>query len=186
MNYIKKEFSNLATSFISDKTKEIHASLYEGYVNNTNKLLQNFKTLDKASPEYAETKRRLGWEWNGMRLHELYFENLGGNGLIDKEGKVFKNITEAFGSFEAWQEDFMATAKMRGIGWAILYRDESGSLINFWIDEHATGHPSGARPILILDVFEHAYFLDFGKDRASYVESFMKNIDWSVIEKRLA
>lgn len=185
VNYVKKEFSNLEKSFLSQSARDIHIGLYEGYVANTNKSLESLSDLEKSSSAYAETKRRLGWEWNGLRLHELYFENMGGEGTIDKEGKLYKNILSSFGSFEAWQEDFLATAKMRGIGWVALYQDESENLINFWINEHDGGHPSGARPLLILDVFEHAYFPDFGKDRGGYIDAFMKNIDWEVVEKRL-
>lgn len=184
--YEKKDFPNLEKSFLSQEARDIHQGLYEGYVANTNKSLEFLPGADKASSQYAEVKRRLGWEWNGMRLHELYFENLGGEGEIDKKGKLYKNILDSFGSFEAWQGDFIATAKMRGIGWVILYEDGSGNLINFWINEHDGGHPSGVRPIIVLDVFEHAYFPDFGKDKAAYLDSFMKNIDWKVAENRLA
>jgi superoxide dismutase, Fe-Mn family len=186
VQYTKKDFSNLLEkTSLSNKTLEIHFSLYEGYVGNTNKLSQKLQEISKDSPEYAEMKRRFGWEWNGMRLHELYFENLGGSGEISEKEEIYKNIEKSFGNFENWKNDFLATAKMRGIGWTILYQDENGELFNFWINEHDEGHPSGLAPILVLDVFEHAYFPDFGKDRTAYLEAFMKSINWEIAEERL-
>ena len=121
-----------------------------------------------------------------MRLHELYFENLGEKEPINKEGKLYKKIVEDFGSYENWEKDFKATGTMRGIGWAILYQDsKSGKLINFWINEHDAAHPAGCQPILIMDVFEHAFLTDYGLKRADYIESFFKNINWEEVEKRI-
>jgi Fe-Mn family superoxide dismutase len=131
-------------------------------------------------------KRRFGWEFNGMRLHEYYFENLGGKEGLEKTGKLFKKISEEFESFETWEKEFRAIGMMRGIGWAVLYQDSlTGRLINFWINEHDVGHPAGCTPILILDVFEHAFIIDYGLKRADYIETFFKNIQWKVVEDRL-
>jgi Fe-Mn family superoxide dismutase len=131
-------------------------------------------------------KRRFGWEFNGMRLHEYYFENLGGKGGLDKAGKLFKKLSENFGSYEAWEKEFKAVGTMRGIGWAVLYQDKlTERLINFWINEHDVGHPAGCIPILILDVFEHAFMIDYGLKRADYIEAFFKNINWKTVEERL-
>lgn len=167
-----------------------HFTLYQGYVTNTNRLLETLGQMLKdgktTAPEYAELKRRLGWEFNGMRLHEYYFENLGGKGGPDRTGKLFKKISDEFGSYENWEKDFKATGMMRGIGWAILYQDSfTGRLINFWINEHEVGHPAGCHPLLILDVFEHAFMIDYGLKRADYIEAFFKNIDWRAVESRL-
>jgi len=121
-----------------------------------------------------------------MRLHELYFENLGGNGVADKNSKLAQKIVEQFGSFEAWEKDFKATGMIRGIGWVILYQDLiSGKLVNFWINEHDVGHPAGCNPLLIMDVFEHTYMLDYGLKKADYIEVFFNNINWKVVESRL-
>uniref|UniRef100_A0A7V6CDZ0 superoxide dismutase n=1 Tax=Thermodesulfobacterium geofontis TaxID=1295609 RepID=A0A7V6CDZ0_9BACT len=191
MVYTAKDYSKLlGMSGFSDALLKNHFTLYQGYVNNTNKLLEILSNLQKEGkyniPEYAELKRRLGWEWNGMRLHELYFENLGGNGVADKNSKLAQKIVEQFGSFEAWEKDFRATGMMRGIGWVILYQDLiSGRLVNFWINEHDVGHPAGCNPLLIMDVFEHAYMLDYGLKKANYIEAFFKNINWKVVESRL-
>jgi len=138
------------------------------------------------TPEYAELKRRLGWEFNGMRLHELYFENLGGKGALNKAGKLGKKLAEEFGSYENWEADFKGVGTMRGIGWAILYQDPlSGRLINQWINEHDVGHPAGCNPLLVLDVFEHAFMIDYGLKRADYITAFFKNIKWEAVEGRM-
>lgn len=185
--YEKKDYSNLKGMVgFGDKALDIHFALYEGYVKNTNKLLEKLEMAEKDSPEYAEMKRRLGWEFDGMRLHEYYFGALGGDGKLDAGSDLAKAIENSFGSFEKWKEDFLATAKMRGIGWAALYQDPvSGRLINFWINEHNEGHPAGANLILNMDVFEHAFIPDYGTDKAGYIEAFMKNVDWEEVGKRL-
>ncbi|MCX8117902.1 MAG: Fe-Mn family superoxide dismutase [Desulfobacterota bacterium] len=167
-----------------------HFALYQGYVTNTNRLLEILAQMLRdgraGSPEYAEMKRRLGWEFNGMRLHEYYFENLGGKGGPDRTGKLYKRIADEFGGYDLWERDFKATGMMRGIGWAILYQDpQTGRLFNFWINEHEVGHPAAANPLLVLDVFEHAFMLDYGLRRGDYIEAFFKNIDWKAVEARL-
>ena len=121
-----------------------------------------------------------------MRLHEYYFENLGGKAPIDKNGKPAKKMEAEFGSYETWEKDFKATGAMRGIGWVVLYQDmQSGKLINFWINEHDVSHPAGCNPLLIMDVFEHAFMLDYGLKRADYIAAFFKNINWSLVESRM-
>lgn len=134
------------------------------------------------TPQYAELKRRFGWEWNGMRLHEYYFGNMiKGGRAIDKNSDLYKKIVKDFGSYENWEKDFKAIGMMRGIGWAMLYYDTAaGRLLNVWINEHDVGHLSGASPILIMDVFEHAFMIDYGVKKADYIESFFKAIDWKI------
>lgn len=191
MLYQAKDYSNLiGMQGFSETLLKNHFTLYQGYVTNTNKILETLEAMIKenrtATPEYAELKRRLGWEWNGVRLHEYYFENLGGDGVFPQDSKLAKLINESFGSFENWMMDFKATGTMRGIGWVILYQDLiSGRLINFWINEHDIGHPSGCNPLLIMDVFEHAFMIDYGLKRADYIETFFKNINWQIVEKRI-
>lgn len=191
MAYTAKDYGKLiGMEGMSETLLKNHFTLYQGYVTNTNKLLDLSAVMLKegktATPEYAELKRRFGWEFDGMRLHEYYFENLGGKGGIDKDGDLAKKIAEDFGSYEDWEKDFKATGSMRGIGWAALYQDpHTGKLINFWINEHDTGHPSGCNLILIMDVFEHAFMLDYGTKRTDYIEAFFKNINWKAAESRL-
>jgi len=190
MEYLTKDYSRLiGTAGFSETLLTNHFTLYQGYVTNTNKLLsildQMLKEGKVSTPEFAELKRRLGWEFNGMRLHEYYFDNLGGNASLDVEGRLGKKLAESFGSIDAWEKDFRATGAMRGIGWAVLYQDsDNGRLINFWINEHDVSHPSGCMPILVMDVFEHAFMLDYGMKRTDYIEAFFKSIDWKTIEAR--
>jgi Fe-Mn family superoxide dismutase len=191
MAYTQKDYSKLiGIEGFSETLLKNHFILYQGYVTNTNKVLdildQMIKDGKTGMPEFAELKRRLGWEFNGMRLHEYYFENLGGKTQLDKNARLLKKITEDFGSYEAWEKDFKATGTMRGIGWVVLYQDvTNGRLINFWINEHDVSHPAGCNPILIMDVFEHAFMLDYGLKKADYIEAFFKNIDWRAVEARL-
>ena len=191
MAYEAKDYGKLiGMEGFSEALLKNHFTLYQGYVTNTNKVLdilgQMLAEGKSATPEYAELKRRLGWEFNGMRLHEYYFENLGGKGGVDQAGKLAARLAADFGSVEAWEKDFRATGAMRGIGWAVLYQDSaSGRLMNFWINEHDVAHPAGCTPILIMDVFEHAFMLDYGLKRADYIEAFFRNIDWKAAEARL-
>ena len=191
MPYVAKDYAKLiGMSGFSETLLKNHFTLYQGYVTNTNKeldaLAQMLKEAKTGTAEYAELKRRLGWEFNGMRLHEYYFENLGGKTPLDKYGALGKQMQCDFGSVEEWEKDFRATGAMRGIGWAVLYQDNiSHRLINCWINEHDSGHPAGCAPILIMDVFEHAFMLDYGLKRADYIESFFKNVDWAAAESRL-
>ncbi len=192
MAYEQKNFDALlGTNGLSDTLLKNHFTLYQGYVTNTNKvsdaLIALLKEGKTTTPEYAELRRRFGWEWNGMRLHELYFGNMARGGkAINKNGNLYKKITQDFGSFENWEKDFRATGAMRGIGWVALYHDQAaGRLFNAWINEHDVGHLSGAAPLLIMDVFEHAYMVDYGLKKADYIEAFFKAIDWTVVEARL-
>ena len=191
MPYTAKDYSKLlGMEGFSETILKNHFTLYQGYVTNTNKLVDTLGPLLKegktGNPEYAEMKRRFGWEFNGMRLHEYYFENLGGKGGIDKAGKLAKKISESFGSYEEWEKDFRGVGAMRGIGWAVLYQDNlSGNLFNCWINEHDGGHLAGCTPILILDVFEHAFMIDYGLKRADYIGAYFKNINWKAAEGRL-
>ncbi|MEI7891051.1 MAG: Fe-Mn family superoxide dismutase [bacterium] len=185
--YEAKKYENLlGIEGLSDELLKNHFTLYEGYVANVNKvtdLISKLATEDKlATPEFAEVTRRFGWEFNGMRLHELYFENMmKGGSVLEKDSALLQKIVGDFGSFENWEKHFKATGTMRGIGWVVLYLDtESGKLFNMWINEHDGGHLAGAVPILVMDVFEHAYMVQYGLKKADYIEAFMKNICWHV------
>jgi len=191
MPYVAKDFGKLlGMDGFSETLLKNHFTLYQGYVANTNKLsdllggmLAEGKT---ATPEYAELKRRFGWEWNGMRLHEFYFENLGGKGTLDPASKLGKAVAAEFGSVEKWETDFRAAGAMRGIGWVVLYQDKfGGRLFNQWVNEHDAGNPAGAVPLLVMDVFEHAFMVDYGLKRADYIAAFFRNVDWKAAEARL-
>ncbi len=188
--YRAKNFDELygMKGFSSDLLKQ-HFTLYQGYVKNTNILDQKLAELTKSgkerSPEYAGLKRMYGWEFDGMRLHELYFENLGGKTPISKGSDLYKAIEQEFGSYENWKKDFEATGLIKGIGWAVLYEDRrTGKLTNTWINEHNLGHLAGSKPLLVMDVWEHAYITEYGLDRAQYIDAFFNNIDWDMVGKR--
>ena len=191
VSYQTKDYAYLSgMNGFSDMLLNNHFKLYQGYVKNVNLILDKLSVLlgagNDRTLEYAELKRRFGWEFNGMRLHESYFENLGGKEQIGPKSPIYKKITEDFGSFELWKQDFTSTGVLRGIGWVILYLDSSNRrLINVWINEHDVGHLVGAQPILVLDVFEHAYFTDYQLDRMKYIEVFFNNINWSEVSKRI-
>jgi Fe-Mn family superoxide dismutase len=191
MGYDARDYSALiGMKGFSETLLKNHFTLYQGYVNNTNKLWDIMAAMLKegktGTPEYAELKRRFGFEFNGMRLHEYYFENLGGKKPLDKTGAVAKKLAAAYGSYDGWEQDFKATGAMRGIGWVVLYRDNTnGWLFNQWINEHEVGHPAGCTPILVMDVFEHAFMLDYGLKRADYITAFFQNINWEVVAGRL-
>ena len=191
MVYEAKNYEHLlGTKGFSDQLLKNHFTLYQGYVTNTNKLVNTMMTMVKegkaSTPEFAELKRRFGWEFNGMRLHEYYFGNMKKDGSkLNEQSKLYKKITEMFGNYETWVNGFKATGAMRGIGWAVLYYDkQADKLYNVWINEHDTGHFAGCVPILIMDVFEHAFMLDFGTKRADYLEAFFNAINWEEAEKR--
>lgn len=189
MNYEPKNFERLlGTEGFSDALLRNHFTLYEGYVSNVNKVHDLLKNSEIGVPTWNELKRRFGWEWDGMRLHELYFSNMTKGGVaLDTKSGMMKKIIDEFGSFEVWEKDFRATGAMRGIGWAILVRDnDTGRLFNVWVNEHDAGHLVGTTILLVMDVFEHAFALDYGIKRADYISAFWIAIDWGVVEKRFA
>lgn len=182
--YTPQDYSSLVgMKGFSKALLELHFKLYQGYVKQANDLSEALPNAEGAT--YGALKRRFEWEFNGMRLHELYFSNLGGTGVTDPKSAVIQAISSQYGSFEAWKRDFLATGSMRGIGWAILYLDTvNGRLMNAWIEEHDVGHPALAQPLLVMDVFEHAYMPQYGLDKAAYLDAFFQNIDWNRVAAR--
>ena len=188
MTYEVKNYDNLiGIPGLSESLLRNHFALYQGYVNNVNKLIDTLTEFAKDGLGHSELKRRFGWEWNGMRLHEYYFENLSKEKTaLDASSNLYKKMAEDFGLYENWQSDFKAVGALRGIGWVILYFDPVGNkLFNTWINEHDAGHLATAKPILVMDVFEHAYMIDYGIKKADYIEMFFKLINWETVSKRL-
>ena len=191
--YAEKDFSHLkGLTGISDKTLEIHLGLYAGYVKNTNALNERVIELTEngksGTPEYSELKRRYGWEYNGMRLHEYYFGNMKSGGSELKESSAVGTLMqETYSSIDVWKNDFMKVGAMRGVGWAILFQDPfTKTLSNHWISSHEEGNVAGFNPLLVMDVWEHAFLLDYKPaERAKYIEAFFSNIDWAAVEARL-
>ncbi|HEX8650854.1 MAG TPA: superoxide dismutase [Pyrinomonadaceae bacterium] len=195
-SYQAKEFNLSGLNGISDRTLEMHFKLYEGYVKETNKLTEKIsefladgKVDQEEMPAYSELTRRLGFEYNGMVLHEYYFGNMKqhGAGDPDKGSNLVKAAEASFGSYDIWKADFVGIGKMRGVGWAICYENPTnGRLSNHWITLHETGNVAGFNPVLVMDVWEHAFLLDYKPaERPKYIEAFFSNIDWDACEKRL-
>jgi Fe-Mn family superoxide dismutase len=140
-------------------------------------------------PAYSELKRRYGFEYNGMVLHEYYFGNMKKDGKGDPDnGSAFRAAVEGvYGSYDAWKLDFMSVGKMRGVGWAVCYQDPATkALSNHWITLHEEGNIAGYNPVLVMDVWEHAFLLDYKPiERPKYIEAFFSNIDWAAVEGRL-
>lgn len=177
---------------LSEQSMATHLTLYQGYVNNTNLLAEMMReqlTVGKSGTiEWSELKRRFAWEFNGMRLHEYYFENLTGTATaLDRKSQLFMKIEEDFSGYDLWERGFKGTGGMRGVGWVILAYDvQTGRLFNVWLDEHDTGLLVDTLPLLVMDMFEHAFLPDYSLKRQDYVEAFFNIIDWGKVEKRLA
>jgi Fe-Mn family superoxide dismutase len=191
--YHKKDYSYLLgkLSGISDPLLEMHFTLYSGYVKNTNSLAAALRDMRMKGEDltlaYGALKRRFAWEYDGMYLHELYFGNLGGKASLSPKSSLYQKIVLDYGSYKDWEKNFKATGLIRGVGWVILYQDPlDGFLYNIWVDEHHINHMAGGAPLLVMDVWEHAYITQFGLDRGKYIDAFFENIDWGVIEKRFA
>jgi Fe-Mn family superoxide dismutase len=193
--YKAQTFNLSGLTGISDGTLAMHFKLYEGYVTNTNLLNEQIAELAKGEltakdmTVFSELTRRLGFEYNGMVLHEWYFGNMkqGGSGDPDKGSAFYKAAEKSYGSYENWKKNFVAVGKMRGVGWAACYQDPmSGSLSNHWITLHEVNNIAGFVPILIMDVWEHAFIRDYAPaERPKYIEAFFSNINWAACDERL-
>ncbi len=193
--YTEKKFNIGELKNISAKTIEEHLKLYAGYVKHTNLILEKVADLSKTEEEQitniytiGELKRRLGFEFCGMRNHEYYFTQFeGGPKVMSAESNLYKKIEEIWGSYEKWLSEFKTLAMTRGIGWAFLYQDIStGNLINTWVGEQHEGHLTGLKPILALDMWEHSYMLDIvPSEKKKYVEAFFENVNFVIVEERI-
>lgn len=191
VKYKAKNYEHLfGVNGFSKELLQNHFTLYQGYVNNTNTIHETLTNLIKegktGTREYQELRKIFGWEFNGMRLHELYFGNMTQKGVkCERTSPLFKKVCDDFGSWENWEKDFKAIGMTRGIGWIVLYYDpEANCFFNTWISEHDGGHLCCAYPVLVMDVFEHAFMLDYGLKRADYIESFFNAINWSEVASR--
>jgi len=195
-SYDVKPFNLHGLVGISDRTFEMHVKLYEGYVKAANQLtakigemLKDGRIDHEEMPAYSELTRRLGFEQNGMVLHEYYFGNLTqeGSDHPDRHSLFAQAAENSYGSVDRWKTDFCGVGMLRGVGWAVCsLNPASRRLSNYWISLHEHGHVAGFIPILVMDVWEHAYLLDYKpSERASYIEAFFSNIDWKSVAKRL-
>jgi len=195
--YRAKQFDLSGLTGISDRTLEMHFKLYEGYVKETNRLNEKISEIlrdgevdHEEMPAYSELTRRLGFEYNGMVLHEYYFGNLqrGGSGGPEPASALHRAAEASFGSYDLWKTDFTSVGMMRGVGWAICAQNPAnGRISNHWVSLHEVGNVAGFKPILVMDVWEHAFLLDYKPaERPKYIESFLSNVDAGVVAERLA
>jgi len=165
-----------------------HFKLYEGYVKKTNEIRTKLEAADKSLAnatysEIGELKRQESFAVNGVKLHEIYFDILDSRLRGNDGDKVKSMIVRDFGSVENWITD-MTAAGLSARGWAILSYDLTDkSVHNYSADAHNLGIVSGTVPLIVLDVYEHAYFMDYGTNRKGYIEAFFKNLNWGVIDK---
>lgn len=194
MDYTPKTFTIPELEGISQKSIEEHLGLYQGYVKNFNalsKLMSDYakEDMERHAHALSEIIRRRSFEFGGMRLHELYFTQFeGGSAPLAASGPLAQALEKEYGNVTHVEPFLKAMSTMRGPGWVILYWDKEGQqfLAGFSGEQHQ-GHFATLPVVLALDVWEHAYLLDYGaQGKAKYVDAFFKNLNWSVIEQRFS
>ena len=191
MTYLAKEFDFSANlNGFSDTQLEGHLAYYRNYIEQLNQVRTSVTGMIKRgqveNTNYGRLQSHLAHGVEQIRLHELYFTNLGGDGRLQPSTKLSALLAEHFGSYEAWQDDFKRTAAMPGLGWAVLYRDNaSGNLNNLWLDETQSLGALDGTPLLVMDAWEHAYKEDYGLNRQQYMDAFFRNVDWAAVAARL-
>jgi Fe-Mn family superoxide dismutase len=187
--YQEQKFDIPELKGISKKSVEEHLKLYAGYVKFANlivdKIAEYMTDSEKNAYVLGELQRRFGFEFNGMRNHEYYFKSLeGGAKPLAKNSALKAQIEKQAPSFETWFGGFKAIAMTRGVGWAMLYWDShTEQLTHAWIDEQHLGQLNGLQLVLGLDMWEHSFYMDYGTNKAKYVEAFFENLNWEVIEE---
>jgi Fe-Mn family superoxide dismutase len=193
--YQAQSFDHLRSlAGMSDGQIAEHLELYAGYVKQVNELTKELAEMHKEKKAsgkdfgLAEATRRLAYEYDGMVLHEHYFSNLkpGGAPRPTERQPCGRALVQTYGSIERWQENFKTLGGMRGVGWVILFQDpQNGSLTNYWVSLHQDGIPAGCKPLLVMDVWEHAFMRDYrASERLRYVDAFFTNVDWTTVEQR--
>ncbi len=189
MQYQARTFSIPEIKGISQKQVDTHLGLYQGYVKQTNLLMTELARLSSdANNAYivGELRKRFGFEWNGMRLHELYFEQLeGGAHVVNAEMNIYSLLAKQFGSYDIWFEEFSHLSG-RGPGWSLLdYDPVSKQFHHVWVEDHQVGQLAGAKVIFALDHWEHAYLLDYAPaEKQKYLDAYFVNVNWEVVSKR--
>lgn len=193
MMYTARQFDLPELKGISKKQIEVHLGLYEGYVKHVNLIVDTIKRLREEDAEknaftINELRRRMGFEFDGMRMHEYYFEQFeGGPKVADAEGSLRKVATERYGSWDGFIAHIKEVAGTRGIGWVVVYFDALGGVLHTaFVNDHEIGQLSGLPIILALDLWEHAYMVDYvPAEKKTYVESFLENVNWTVADLRM-
>lgn len=177
---------------ISEKQLTAHLGLYEGYVKHMGVFADQIRDLEAADSEkyayaIAEVRRRLGFEFDGMRMHEYYFAQFeGGRHDPATDSTLSRAIDAAYGSHDAFVQHFTRVGMTRGIGWTVLYRDND-TLHTAWVGDHEFGQLAGLPIILAMDMWEHAYMVDYlPSEKKAYIDAFMHNLNWRIAEERHA
>lgn len=187
MVYQEQRFDIPQLKDISEKQIEVHLGLYAGYVKHVNLIREKIHELENEDYIVAELRRRFSFEFDGMRMHEYYFEGFeGGSKEINQDSKLVKAVTEKYGSWDGFIEHFKAVGKSRGVGWTVLYWDPKGETPHVaWISDHELGTLAGVPIILAMDVWEHAFMVDYlPSEKSKYIDAFLSNTNWNVVEKR--
>lgn len=192
MTYEPKTFTIPTLDGISEQTIKEHLGLYAGYVKQVNLIHEKIEALSADSEQnayaIAEIRRRLGFEFGGMKNHEAYFAQFeGGAQALTEDTELYKSISYLWGSFDEFITMFKSIAMTRGIGWAMLYFDRNAKrLVTAWVDEQQIGQLPSVEIILALDMWEHSFMLDYPPSRKKeYVEAFFKNLNWKVVAERM-
>jgi Fe-Mn family superoxide dismutase len=192
MTYTAKTFKLPALQGLSEKQIKVHLALYEGYVKNVNLIMETLKGYaaygDKASEgdklAISELRRRFGFEFDGMRMHEMYFSQFEGEKGGSMESALAKAAAEKYGSGEKFLAHIREVAGTRGIGWVVVYKD-AGTIHTTFVADHEVGQLAGLPILLALDMWEHAYMVDYlPAEKKNYIDAFFANLNWKVVEDR--
>jgi len=187
----QKQF-NINTDFLTSANVDNHIDLYEGYIDNFNKSNLKLDSIDKdnvnsSHSDFRSLKLDETYNLNGVYLHELYFANIGDNASqIQMDSLSYMRLSRDFGSFDNWQKDFLACCKGSQNGWAITYLNTyTQTYMNAMVDMHTNNIPFGSYPVIVMDVWQHAYYRDYLKDVGTYSKAMMKQLKWGIIEERI-
>ncbi|MCW9054500.1 MAG: Fe-Mn family superoxide dismutase [Candidatus Pacebacteria bacterium] len=191
MEYQEQTFNLPALEGISAEQIEVHLGLYRGYVKHTNLIREKIHELEVANKEgntytIAELRRRFSFEFDGMRMHEYYFESLEDGAKTLEDGALKSALADKYGSFDGFIEHFKAVGMSRGIGWTVLYWDPKGETPHVaWVSDHELGVLAGLPVLIAMDMWEHAFMVDHvPAEKSAYIDAFLKNLNWSVVERR--
>ena len=189
--YTAKKFDLPDLSGLSPEQVEVHLGLYEGYVKHTNLIRERIKDLEQDAEKNAYViaglRRRFPFEFNGMRMHEYYFDQfVGGSTEADGSGTLGNNLSEKYGSWDGFIDHFKTVAGSRGIGWTVLYLDQHEMQPHVtYVGDHELGQLGGCPILLALDMWEHAFMVDYTPaEKKAYIEAFFKNLNWNVVQER--
>ena len=191
MQYIAKQFNLPTLNGLSEKQIKVHLALYEGYVKHVNLIMEKMEAVRAGTLELdpyiaAELRRRFAFEFDGMRMHEYYFAQFEGEKGGNPSSALAKAAAEKYGSGENFLKHIRDVAGSRGIGWVVVYSDPRAKTIHtVFVTDHELGQLAGLPILLALDLWEHAYMVDYvPAEKKNYIDAFFANLNWSVVEKR--